>query len=467
MVGPIDPVYSAGLGTPTTCFGGRSIRKIIVHPSDPATIFVSTTGAFAGVIGVQLGIVPPFARFVRSTGDGCGLAVTFQKLKVVDDNSFDSPPTGNSAIWDLALEPGNPNNLLATASGNGADLDKGGVFRSTDALAANPTFTQTLPALSPDGLAMRLAINKVGSVVTVYVTSNEDSTNVSCSGAAEQGRVRKSVDCVVTWSAPLPAAEGFCGGLCIYDNPSAVDPNNANLVYLGGSSRGTCADVLKRSVDGGTTFTQDDTGLHVHAHSIFMDTLSSPSTVWFASDGGVWKRPDAAAGTAWLNQNHAPLGTIQFQSVAVHPNDRNFTIGGTQDNGTEAQQTTPGNWIGAEGGDGGFALIDQTATNTTNVTMYHTFANLQNLSLGFARANLGSCLATKDSWAFRGAGSTPDPAASCDGSARVATNGINLSDNVNFYPPMALGPGGVGNPNTLYLAVIVCIALPTKATTWW
>src|SRR4030095_12969796 len=99
------------------------------------------------------------------------------------------------------------------------------------ALAANPTFTQTLPALSPDGLAMRLAINKVGSVVTFYVTSNEDSSNVSCSGAAEQGRVRKSVDGGVTWSAPLPAAEGFCGGLCIYDNPIAIDPNDANLVY--------------------------------------------------------------------------------------------------------------------------------------------------------------------------------------------------------------------------------------------
>ena len=275
----------------------------------------------------------------------------------------------------------------------------------------------------------------------------KNSGNPSCSGVAEQGRVRKSIDGGATWSAPLPAAEGFCGGLCIYDDPIAIDPGNANIVYLGGSARGTCSDVLKRSADGGTTFTRDDSGLHAHAHFISFDPLTSPATIWLATDGGVWKRPDAVAGTAWINENNAPLGTIQFQSIAVHPTDRNFTIGGTQDNGTEAQRTTLGNWTSAEGSDGGFALIDQQATDTVNVTMYHTFANLSNISIGLARTSLGSCLATKNSWEFRGAGATPDPTLSCDGSARSATNGLNLSDNVNFYPPMALGPG---SPNTLY-----------------
>jgi hypothetical protein len=139
LVGPIDPVYSTGLSTPTTCFGGRSIRKI-VGPSRAIRRPSLSPGAFAGVIGVQLGNqIPPLGLrgLYRSTNaTATANAVTFQKLKVVDDNSFDSPPTGNSAIWDLALEPGNPNNLLATASGNGADTDKGGVFRSTDALAA-------------------------------------------------------------------------------------------------------------------------------------------------------------------------------------------------------------------------------------------------------------------------------------------------------------------------------------------
>jgi len=65
-------------------------------------------------------------------------------------------------------------------------------------------------------------------------------------------------------------------------------------------------------------------------------------------------------------------------------------------------------WTSAEGGDGGFALIDQGATDTTNVTMYHTFYNLTNNQIGFDRTNLGACLAVKDSWEFRGFGFTAE-----------------------------------------------------------
>src|SRR5205807_4855152 len=64
------------------------------------------------------------------------------------------------------------------------------------------------------------------------------------------------------------------------------------------------------------------------------------------------------------------LNTLQFESIAVHPTDQFLMIGGTQDNGTEFQQTSSGNWRRAESGDGGYALIDQSATDTTNVTMY-------------------------------------------------------------------------------------------------
>ncbi|MCU1265466.1 MAG: hypothetical protein JWM21_1784, partial [Acidobacteria bacterium] len=458
LAGPINPTqtFTSIFNQPiiTKCFGGRAITRILVHPTNPAIVFVSTTGSFSGISGLTIGSeLPPLGLrgLYRSTNatDAPG-SVNFEKLTVTTDASFDQPGTGNTAIWDLALEPGNPNNMLATVAGS---FQNGGVFRSTNVLAANPTFTQTLSTSHPDGLGMKLAINKVGAVVTVYVTSNEPS---SCPG--EDGRVRKSIDGGVTWT-DVPAADGFCGSLCIYSDPIAIDPNNANLIYLGGTARGTCSDVMKRSSDGGTTFTRDDTGLAADAHALFIDSSTSPVTVWFAGDSGVWKRQDAVTGTAWQNRNNSALGTLQFQSVAVHPTDRNFTIGGTQDNGTEAQRTSPGNWTSAEGGgsalagvpygfgDGGFALIDQSATDTNNVTMYHTFFNLAGVFIGFNRTNLGSCLAVKDSWEFRGVGAGVDASSSCDGTAKKASNGLNIADNVNFYAPMALGPGA---PNTLY-----------------
>ncbi len=451
LVGPINPLITTGSGggaITTNCFTGRAISKILVHPTDPATIFVSTAAGVAGISGNALSnLVPPLGLrgVYRSTNATLAAgSVTFSKLIVNTDGSLDSgPATGNTSIFDMVLEPGNPDNLLVSTSGA---VTGGAIYRSTNANAATPTFTQTL-APGFNGLVMRLAINKVGSTVTAYVASNEPSVGAGCGSQA--GRVRKSADGGVTWSVPLTAAEGYCGGQCSYDNPIAVDPNNASIVYLGGNGRGSCSDVLKRSSDGGTTFTRDDTGLHADSHGFAMDTLTVPTTVWFVNDGGVWKRPDAAAGTAWIDANTAPLNTIQFQSVAVHPTDGVLTIGGTQDNGTEAQTPTSGTWASAESGDGGFALIDQSATDTgANIqAMYHTFFNQTNNFIGFDRTENGACLGVKDSWEFRGGGFGNDPTPACDGTAFTVANGINVADTVQFYAPMALGPG---TPNTVY-----------------
>jgi hypothetical protein len=138
--------------------------------------------------------------------------------------------------------------------------------------------------------------------------------------------------------------------------------------------------------------------------------------------------------------------------VAVHPTDQFLTIGGTQDNGTQYQQSSSGNWRGAEGGDGGYSLIDQSATNTTNVTMYHTFYNAKGDQIGFDRAVDTTCLPNKDFWPTRGVGflsgsDAEQTSLSCDGTANYLHNGLSLNDNVLFYAPMALGPGV---PNTVY-----------------
>ena len=456
LVGPINPLITTGTTTALTynCFNGRAISKILVSETDPATIFVSTSAGVAGSGGNALSnTIPPLALrgvFRSTNATAAAASVTFSKLIVNTDGSLDVPGTGNTSIFDMVLEPGNSNNLLVSTSGAATG---GVIMRSTNALAATPTFVQTLfPGFN--GLVMKLAINKVvagmTTTVTVYCATNEPSGVAGCSSIGQAGRLRKSTDGGVTWSAPLTAAEGYCGGQCVYDNPIGVHPNDANIVYIGGNARGTCQDVLKRSSDGGATFTRDDSGLHADSHFIAFDPLTTPVTVWFVTDGGVWKRPDAVAGTAWLDQNNSPLGTIQFVSLAVHPTDQFFTIGGTQDNGTESQQASSGTWTSAEGGDGGFALIDQSATDTTNVTMYHTFFNQTNSLIGFDRTNLGACLAVKNSWEFRGFGGGVDPTPSCDGTAFAATNGLVGADTVLFYAPMALGPGGVGNPNTLY-----------------
>jgi hypothetical protein len=303
------------------------------------------------------------------------------------------------------------------------------------------------------------------SVVTVYAGTTEGFTNIGCNSATTRfGTLRRSIG-GTTWanvlagaantSGIIQGAAGFCDPQCSYDITVAVDPNNVNNIYLGGSAPGytPCSHAVARSSDG-VTFAADEVGVHADTHYIFSDQAGT--NIYDANDGGIWKRTiTAAAATPWVNLNNSPLNTLQFQSVAVHPTDANFTLGGTQDNGTEWQSSVSGTWLGAEGGDGGYALIDTNSAGTA-VTQYHTFYCASNAQIIFDRAISTTCNTIKDSWPTRGPiacsastfcanDATPAP---CDGTQfYIGNNGIQLYDNVLFYPPMALGPG---NPNTLY-----------------
>src|SRR5258707_1927711 len=463
LVGPINPSQTIGNLT-YNIFNGRSISKILVHPTDPATIFVATArgvgGSGANSLSNQF---PPLATrgVYRSTNaTSAAGSVTFQKLVVNNtDNCFDIPCTGNNDIHDMVMEPGNPNNILVGLMGFTGTSS--GIYRTINGLAPTPSFSQTLalPLVSGAGVRVELAINKVGSTVTVYAATSETPTvTPSCSGTVSDpfaGAIRKSTDGGATWSGQLAGGQGFCRDQCFYDMPIAVDPTNANLVYIGGQISSGCGRLAGKSIDGGTSFADDSSGLHADEHSLFFDGAGN---IYTGNDGGVWKRSSSlAAGSAWTNLNNAPLNTLQFQGIAVHPTDRNLMIGGTQDNGTEYQQTSAGNWSNTEGGDGGYALIDQSATNTTNVTMYHTFYNSANSQIAFDVATLTGCLPNHDSWPERGALACSNgtvlcsndnlPANQCENQPSFLNDGIQISDNVLFYAPMALGPG---NPNTLY-----------------
>ncbi len=458
LVGPINPSQTVG-SLSYNIFNGRGITKIVVDPTNAATIFVSTARGIGGSGANGKGTIPPVALrgLWRSTNaTGAAGSVAFQKLVVTTSGTLN---TEDLDTTDIVMEPSTPNNLLVAVVGAGSL--SGGIFRTTNALAATPTFTQAFTAAN--GIRVNLAINKVGAVVTAYAATSESASGTNCTSTTQFGAIRKQVDpfnLADTWSTKLGFGGGFCGGQCIYDIAIAVNPTNASEVYLGGSARGSggCSDGLKKTTDGfaaaGNTL-RDDTGLHADAHALFYDTTGN---VYFGNDGGIWKRASSsAAGTLWTNLNSSPLNTLQFESIAVHPTDQFLMIGGTQDNGTEFQQTSSGNWSNTEGGDGGYALIDQSATDTVNVTYYHTFFNQTSTQLGFDRINLTACLPCKNSWESRGpgpfaSGSVPLcdgtlSTTSCDGTPAAMDNGINLTDAVLFYAPMALGPG---SPNTVY-----------------
>lgn len=401
-------------------FSGRSISKILVHPTDANTVFVSTSSGVGG-IGADAAVILP-NRGVFRTSNALSPSPVFTKLTVATASG------GNRSITDMVFEPGNPNNLLCVVFGTNATGD-GGIYRSTNALAATPSFSRTLTlGTTTSGIRAELAINKVGTTVTVVAATGE-SAGGQCGALGQSGILRRSTNGGISWSAALNGGKGYCGGQCFYDIAIAISPTSANSIYLGGSANSTCSTVLSRSTNGGSSFARVDAGVHADSHVIVV-APSNSNVLYTGNDGGIWRSTNAGAN--WTSMNNGGFNATQFQSMALHPTDREFMIGGTQDNGTQFKNPA-GTWRRADFGDGGFSLIDQNAADTTNVTMYHTYFNATGSLIGFGRVtNVNN--ATDNGWSFLG----------CQPSSN---NGISCNDSVLFYAPMTLGPG---SPNTLY-----------------
>jgi carboxypeptidase family protein/uncharacterized protein DUF4214 len=400
-------------GTSADVLSGWAIDKIIVHPTDPNIIFVAVASGIGGISGTTLNDTGPASTkprgLFRST-NAASASPTFSRLAVATDNG------GNLSSTDIEFEPGNPSTVLTTVRGTSV-AGSGGVYRSTNALDAVPVFTRTLATISSTVLnRAEIAINKVGGVVTVYSVTADAS-----------GTLKRSIDGGQTWSAALANATGFCGGQCNYDMPIAVDPTDANIIYIGGPGDGAPAHIFQKSTNALSatpTFSVVQNGLHADEHAIEISS-TNPNIIWTGSDGGIWKSFDSAAN--WTSFNNKGYNATQFQSLAIHPTDAYFTIGGTQDNGTEWLK--PNNtWTRADFGDGGFSLIDQNAVDTTNVTMFHTYFNQVGAGglVAYARVT-NTANAQENGWSVFSLG-TADTA-------------------VLFYAPMALGPG---TPNTFY-----------------
>ncbi len=390
-------------------FTGRAIGKVVVHPTDSNILFATTTTGVAGIGNSTVGLVLPNAGVYRTT-NAMAANPTFEKLTI------QGTLTASRSVVDAIIEPGNANRLLVTVIGVGGD---GGVYLSTNALDAVPTFTRTLT--TGDGASpgrAELAANKVGDVTTIYAAT----------GTAG-GTLYKSVDGGATFVQTV--ANNFCNPQCFYDIAVAVDPNDANKVYLGGSPN----LVFGRSSNGGTSFTNSSTGLHVDTQA-FALAPSDPNIMYFGSDGGIWRTNNVnAAPIAWTTLNNSTFSATQFMGLALHPTDRHYLLGGTQDNGTEFLAPDGVTWVRSDGGDGGFAVIDKNSPSPTSVTAYHTYFNQTTTQIGFSRALTTETNGDPNWNNFFG----------CQSGA--SNNGINCADQVLFYAPMV---GGPGNPNSLY-----------------
>ncbi|MCC6650014.1 MAG: T9SS type A sorting domain-containing protein [Candidatus Eisenbacteria bacterium] len=440
LAGPFDPPVTT-LVAGTHAFTGRAISKILVHPTNPDSIWVATASGVGGTgCDALSNTVPPLApRGIFRSANATSASPSFEKIRVSGDGNVAPDTTGNRSVMDMAFLPDDPNVILCYVR---STVGLGGVYRTDRALESWSPFSLVLATTDANGRGRFAVSAKPGGGSRVWLATSESASGTSC--VTGSGALRRSDDGGLTFTSKRPGGGGFCGNQCWYDIVVAAEPGDTSIVHLGGSAYGTCSREYTRSVDGGASFADinwDGGAIHADCHAIVCSP-SDPAVVYMGNDGGIYRSDDH--GSSWTSRNTAGFSATQFQSLAVHPYDPHFTIGGTQDNGTNWLDHDA-SWLRADYGDGGFTAIDRGSADTSNVVMYHTYYNQTNSLIGVARAVTTAC-ARDGNWAFRGAGYT-EPALNCDGAAYGVASGISIGDAVLFYAPIALGPG---TPNTLY-----------------
>lgn len=439
--------------------GGRTLA-LLVHPNNNQVLFAGTAsgGIWRSVNGGQTWI--PVNDFMANLNIGAlafdplnpntmyaGTGERFYDREVRNAGIFKSVNGGINwsqlsttadfaDVQAIAPQPGSSSVLLA-ATGNGIfRTSDGGVTWSqvsapglgnaqgvafdpangTRAVAAVVRNDGTVrPYVSTDGgLTFNPSDAPVlgGADIAVAYAPSQSSTVYAVVGPNTR-QLWRSTDNGATFVLHGGSPIGCIGRRCTL----WVSPTDPNLLVTGGLD-------LYRSVDGGASFTTISNGgilttdPHADQHCTVHDPLyngTSNRTVYFCTDGGVWRSSDIAtaqSGSTWTPLT-ATFQTTQYYGGAGHHVGVGAYIGGLQDNGTLLLTNFSTNASVVNGGDGGFVEIDPTDVDTW-------YVESQNLEL---RRTLDGGI-----------------------SLQTITAGIT-GGGANFIAPFVLDPN---NPNTLY-----------------
>lgn len=319
----------------------RHINRIVIDPTNNDVVFVSATGSLWG---------PGGERGIFKTADG---GKTWKAVLTADED------TGGD---DLVMDPSNPKVLYATTyqrrrtqccfNGGGTG---NGMWKSTD---GGETWTR---------LEGGVFDTPVGRMAVDVFRKDSNILYALIEGPAQPGGGRgappqplsasttglyKSTDAGATWTKvnnanPRP----------MYFSQVTIDPNDANVVYLGGVG-------LHQTLDGGKTVAADvAASTHDDVHAIWVNPANS-NHVLIGNDGGLATSYDKAK--TWAFLPNLPVGLFYHVSYDMA---MPYTVcGGMQDNynwcGPSAVRGAAGiagfHWQTLLGGDGFVVLQDPT-----------------------------------------------------------------------------------------------------------
>ena len=362
-----------------------SCGAIAIDPGNADRIFVGTGD---GVEGLFLGVGP-----VVSFDGGTNWAT--------EPVASGSPQLAGSAFFALAVDPANTDRVVggtmqglyrrepdgsggfrwarkATPAGSISSVvvartggtttffaapSSGPVFSSTDGNAWSTVGTGfpaaanvgrvglAVQATNPNILYALVAATD-GSLLGVYRLDNQAGAWRQISGAP--------ADLFGT------AMIGFQGW---YDLAIAVDPNNANLIYLGGSTRQSTGEwsgssfrcsVTSSGSGAGLTYSMTPTYIgnshHADTHTLAFAPGDS-NKLWLGCDGGAYYSTNPTGSGDIFVPRNTGLQTLEMNHLGQHATEDAVVFCGTQDNGG-VRFTGEEAWYHSVWGDCGFFVVN-------------------------------------------------------------------------------------------------------------
>ncbi len=261
----------------------------------------------------------------------------------------------NFAFSDVEFKPGDPQIMYATSEKRYIPSK---IYRSTDGGLNWTTVKQFINsnrvelAVTPDDPSRVYAVvsELAGDLKGIYRSNNSGLTfSLVFDGSLPTHNL-------LGWNChgATPLGQG------VYDLAIASDPNNADVVYIGGIS-------TWKSVDGGnnwdlSNFWKDESFCNapvVHADKHCLEFQNGSSVLFEGNDGGIYKTPDGGATWNYIGSGIAVSQMYRLSVSATYPGMINT---GLQDNGTKSLQDNV--WFDIFPGDGMESVIDFTESNT-------------------------------------------------------------------------------------------------------
>jgi len=302
------------------------------------------------------------------------------------------------------------------ASGNTvyAAFWKSGIYKSTNALAANPTFTQVTTGLPAGSGTSRISLAQSAS------SPDRKYALVASSADAFLGLYRTTNAAGTSWELCTSSATVQLYGA--FTSDVNVDPTTPDVVYVSGVELYKCQ---RNTMTGTWSASNVGSAIHPDSHCFgFHPTLNQ--TIYSGNDGGFFISRNG--GTTWEDAPNEGLCLLQYEAIDNHPTSDALIQGGTQDNGTQQYRNSPVHYHSADG-DGGYCTVSKVDGN--HVTHSYYSSTPRRSTIGGKFGSYSSVSSGID-----GSGLFYPPAAISPASERMAwaTSVVNIDD--------AMGTGG-------------------------